>query len=432
MLAATPEFYWEMEVRQIAAERPRPIWPWTAYDSSKATARLQLADEMDYQAAIKKGSVSADGQARHLERREQLSSLSPSSPALVFSPSDADEFAMYQRGAEDFKRGNKRWSAAEKHWTSLLALPHNQRTFRSTWAAYMLGRLKLLQAEFPQAAQWFQKTRELADTGCIDSLHLAADSLGWEAHCRWKGGELSQAARLYLDQLACGDDTAVTSLRQILRNPNSETTVPTNQHWMDTAKDSVLRRLTTASILSSYSPLWMDRGETVGSIHQWLTIVRQAKLQQVEDAAQLGWLAYTAGDYEAATQWLQLNATPSAASHWLKAKLLRREGRLDQAAEHLSQAIHLLDGAPALTLTSLNPDMTLPGDAARADLAALHLERAEFVGALTAFLEAGKNQDAAYVAERILTPNELRAYVDDHFTQAEAEKSADAPESVAP
>ncbi|MCB1227713.1 MAG: hypothetical protein KDK99_17985, partial [Verrucomicrobiales bacterium] len=50
----------------------------------------------------------------------------------------------------------------------------------------------------------------------------------------------------------------------------------------------------------------------------------------------------------------------------------------------------------------------------------------------TAFLEAGKNQDAAYVAERILTPDELRAYVDDHFTLAEAEKSADAPESVDP
>jgi hypothetical protein len=58
------------------------------------------------------------------------------------------------------------------------------------------------------------------------------------------------------------------------------------------------------------------------------------------------------------------------------------------------------------------------------ELGVLRVARGEFVQALDALLRADFRQDAAYVAERILTVEELQAYVDAHWAQPAGKRVA--------
>ena len=121
------------------------------------------------------------------------------------------EFAMYQEGALALRRGEL--AVARDHWQRLLALPEAARHFRSTWAAFMLGRAALRQQppDPAAAARWFRQTRELATRGFADSLGLAVLSLGWEARAEVARQRFERAEALYAQQVRTGDATAVDS-----------------------------------------------------------------------------------------------------------------------------------------------------------------------------------------------------------------------------
>lgn len=121
------------------------------------------------------------------------------------------EFSQYLKGAVLWYQGQT--NPAVKAWQALLNLPADQRQYRSTWAAFMLGKAMLKQGEQAQAIAWFQEVRSLAGCGFRDSLGLAASSLGWEARAELDRKNHGRAIELYLDQLALGDPTALNSLR---------------------------------------------------------------------------------------------------------------------------------------------------------------------------------------------------------------------------
>src|SRR5207244_2651397 len=70
--------------------------------------------------------------------------------------------------------------------------------------------------DYPNAAKWFERTREFAKAGFVDSLGLAADSYGWEGRAEWKQEHPEKAAPLFLTQLALGDPSAVVSLKALV------------------------------------------------------------------------------------------------------------------------------------------------------------------------------------------------------------------------
>src|SRR5207237_5786383 len=71
---------------------------------------------------------------------------------------------------------------------------------------------------------------------------------------------------------------------------------------------------------------------------RWLTVIKEANLEQVEDAEYLGWIAYNAGDYKNAAHWLELSKGDTPAAYWLRAKLQRRAGKLSDAAQSMAKA----------------------------------------------------------------------------------------------
>ena len=103
-------------------------------------------------------------------------------------------------------------------------------------------------------------------------------------------------------------------------------------------------------------------------------------------------------------------------ARWIRAKLLLRAGKVAEAEALLAQTRAALPASP-------DPDhdlwtayevgaQTAGRPRASGELGAVRLARGEYVPALDDLLRGGWWTDAAYVAERVLTVDELRAYVD--------------------
>ncbi len=122
------------------------------------------------------------------------------------------EFADYFRGAIAYHQG--RTVAARAAWRALLARPVGQRQYRSTWAAFMLGR-SWQKADPKEAIGWFARTREEAAAGRADNLGLAVASLGWQGRAELDRKRYTHAIDLYWRQHAAGDPAAAMSLRAV-------------------------------------------------------------------------------------------------------------------------------------------------------------------------------------------------------------------------
>jgi hypothetical protein len=323
----------------------------------------------------------------------------------------------------------------------------------------MLGKLALKQGD-PAAVGWFRKTRDLAGQGFGDSLGMAADSYGWEGRSEWKQGHPQQAAPLFLTQLALGDESAIVSLKALIPDRdevdgmlNYSDDIPATADdqtgpikftdaeiaamakkipadLLVMARDPLLRRLETAHILATESGGAefnnYNSSATPVRSQRWLAVIQSAKLGTVEDAEYLGWVAYTLGDYKSARHWLDLSSGTTPIAEWLRARLQLRAGDTKGAAASMAAAWNVLRDPGAYP--GWNPP-DAPNDSsifvfngddgqftmqqwAGGDMGAVHLLRSDFVQALDTFIKGGLDSDAAYVAERVLTANELKAYVD--------------------
>lgn len=359
-------------------------------------------------------------------------------PALKFTepPSGLPrEFDLYLRAAAAWHDG--RTNEARETWSKVLALPVSERSYKTTWATYMLGR-SWHEADPARARDYYDRTRKLARAGFADTAGLAIASLGWEGQLRLRTNDLAGALRLYLDQYAAGASNAALSLRvtatRILNAPEEER--------LRIAQDPVFRRVVTSWVLSlsTWSSGWGDDAgaENAGSslALRWLETVEASGASEVALAEQMSVLAYQTGQWAAARRWVEL-APDSAVADWIRAKLLLREGKLEQAASELSRAVSRLPveppepapGEPPEFVDSLSgPHDEVPGrKQALGELGVLRVARGEFVQALDALLRADFRQDAAYVAERILTVEELQAYVDAHWSQPAGKRAVAAP-----
>src|SRR5207253_11421886 len=121
--------------------------------------------------------------------------------------------------------------------------------------------------------------------------------------------------------------------------------------------------------------------------------------------------------------------TPAAS--WLRAKLQRRDGKLADAAKSMAKAWQTVRDTAAYTGWTEAPTPiedeygSYPErggwtfeQSASGDLGGLHLARGDFVQALDILLKGTLWEDAAYVAERVLTTNKLKGYVDGQQTTA--------------
>ncbi len=468
----SPEFFWELELRRMAREFSAPekrIAPETPTDEPAEgelpvrTKFTEQGDVKDFDNALKSGRIKpsdpAKAKAQHEAARKLVSTAKPDTVGSL--PEEfASEFADYHRGAYSFRLGAAHFEEAREAWNALLARPKEQRHYRTVWATFMLGKLALAMKS-PDAVKWFRQVRALAREGYADSLGLAADSYGWEGRSELRQGHAEAAAKLYLTQLALGDDSAIVSLKAVVPDrpsvegvinydgipdeaPFEERTKLEEKRGKeiqprlnDAVRSPLLRRLITAHVLATETQMQMWSYGAGGSETEprqrclrWLATIEKAGLREVEDADHLGWVAYAGGLYDEAARWLKVAPAESATTLWLKAKLLRRGGKLAEAAELMAKALRLVraDG-----LAFVDSEFTygerifVPDQSAAGDLAGLHLTRGEFVQAMEIFLQARLWEDAAFLADRVLTSDELKKYVDEHLPESAATPKEDSP-----
>ena len=319
-----------------------------------------------------------------------------------------EQFAHYLRGAIAWHKGDPR--TARRHWMRVLRLPAAERRDRTVWAAYMLGR-SYVGHSADRATQWLAAVRSLVAKGFGDSTGLAAASLGWEARVELDRKNYRQAVRLYAQQLACGDKSATASLR-ICANRLIQAR---GEALAGAARDPLTRGVVTAYLVAGPHSCWIDCGRSgAAHVETWLEAVEGARARNIRGAERLAWAAYRTGLMRQAQRWVDRAPKEDMIACWLRAKLLLRAGKLEDAAEQLAHAFRrarapVTSGEDGLSPREQEADRRVT--ALAEDLASLHLSRKQYVRALDLLVAHDRCLPVAYIAERILTTEELTDYV---------------------
>ena len=352
-------------------------------------------------------------------------------------------------------------TAAEARFSQILSLPEADARPRAVWASYMLGQIHAARSvmasedanagrrEIETAARFFTLARTRAVAGDPDPDGLAVASYGEEARlylsahgCGWADflntsncpaaipvADLKRMIGLYAEQAARGSDGAVQSLAAIagwsLRDDaRSEALVD------DPMAQRLLVAYALARALPADDPTASEPNAQRASLVTLVHAVEALGVDRVRDADRLAALAYGAGMYDVAERFLQKGDGPLA--QWVAAKLQLRRGDMAGAALSYARAAKAFPEVEK-GLTPENARLL------KGEQGVLFLARGEYTEALMALYDAalhrapdtysdmGYDQDAFYVAERVLTADELKSFVDRRAPEQPAAK-ADSPQ----
>lgn len=363
------------------------------------------------------------------------------------------EFRDYLKGSVCWLVGGKNILDARRYWRAVLALPSEQRKYRTTWAAYMLAR-SYEDSEPAEAVKLYRKVRTLASQGFSDSLGLAVASMGREARIFLQEKYYDKALHLYLSQYLAGDKEAVNSIRSVLSeiifkvDSYDASPLPVKT-WAGLLKDPVILRMSIAYVTgytcrnyySRYTRLpgesmlqqFMDALTEAGYVTQDANTGELHPAQKIPSADRLAWIAYRAGKFDLARDFLAM-ADDTPMTHWVQAKLYLRDGETQKALQeyrYLTQPQRMINmGTLCTGVTDINNwewDYVEAPAAWRiaGEYGCLLVSREQYVDALDVFIRNGWWDDAAYVADRILTPDELLDYVKKNFPKDSKDSDKD-------
>jgi hypothetical protein len=398
----------------------------TAYSAAREALREYAVERESWSDA----EESRKSRPSWLKQEASEPAAPPKFPQLSPPVGLPEEFADYFRGAVAWHRGDK--NGAREAWQALLERPSGKRHYKSTWAAFMLA--KSWESENKtKAVSYYALVRALAKEGFADSLGLAASSIGWQARVHLANNEFEPAMERYLEQLAGEDGTAYQSLRIVARKALAAKPAV----LLALAKNPRTRAVITAYLIASGRGYSGDEegARVTNPSEAWLQAVERAGVTDLDSAEQLALANYQLGNFEVAQRWVK-RATNSPVSQWLQAKLLLRDGKVDKAASllvKLTRVFPLIEPTNAANI-ALFENLYVPGGEtsemsigrqALGELGVLRLHRREYGQALDALLRAGFWIDAAYVAERVLTVDELKHYVDSNWPEVLKDEDED-------
>lgn len=445
LVAPVANFRAELERMDLVNPRFPTLLPTNGYAAQTLDAELK-----DLRLALSRREIPlADLESiveRHQGEREKI--LFPAGKDLGMpNPNDGLEpeiveglpldFADYFRGSIAWHRGEI--GNARAAWEALLERKTENRHFKSTWAAFMLGKAELAAASpnWTNAIRYFSQVRQLVSEGYADALGLAASSVGWEAQAHFYSGNYVEAINLYLEQAAGNDSSAVISLQWAAARALGENKDAISR----LAAHPRVQPVITAYVISSIQRGGFDpTSPRSARVLRWLEAVEAANVSDVDSAERLALASYQAGEMEIAQRWLKRADMESGAAQWLQAKLLLYKGEVSSAATVLAKLVHQF---PAQTEASFDTNtasladtlwIRTPGsyragiparDQMLGELGVIRLARREYVEALDALLRSGFWIDAAYLAERVLTVDELRDYVDRNWPLETGDQAPD-------
>ncbi|GLK90751.1 hypothetical protein [Pseudomonas turukhanskensis] len=336
------------------------------------------------------------------------------------------ELRLYTAGAVAFAQGDD--VSAQAYFQKVLALPASERPLRSTWAAYSLGRslargadaardgepsdeqrAQARQADIKAAKQAFGLTRQLAVDGASDPLELGIASLGEEARLALDAGDWSTAIGLYASQLKLGSTTGYSSMKQLAVEL---TQMPADQ------LAPLLQQLPVQQLLTAYliSHAGWSYGEQPAGEKALVQQLQRGDIANLANADRLAALSYQFGDYDATATLLE-HAPDNGLTWWLRAKMALRSGDKAAAQAAYAKAAHAFPEDESWGWrrdADWNGETVKPRCRVEGEGAILALERGDYLQAFEALYRSGYIYwaDTAEVAERVLTTDELKTFVD--------------------
>ncbi|QHF53638.1 hypothetical protein [Pseudomonas sp. S49] len=348
---------------------------------------------------------------------KQLRELTDARQVEVQGASLPAEIRLYVAGAVAFATGEHQ--LAVDYFNKLLALPADQRPLRSTWAAYSLGRtLFAMSSEagdkvvaLERSRDAFRQARQLSIDGFSDPLELGVASLGEEARVVRAAGDWNGAIELYEAQNLHGSAVGYTSLKQLM---NELAELP-EAELAELLQHKSVQQLVTASLVSRQG--W-SFGDEPPNEKKLVKLLQNSTRGSLENADRLAAMSYQQGDYAGAKAFLE-NAGDGGLAWWLRAKLAVRDGDKNAAAAAYSKAAQAFPQSedwgyrrtPDWAYEAVQPKCRVEGESA-----ILALQRGEYLQAFVQLYRSNSTYwfDAATVAERVLTVEELKKYVDDN------------------
>ena len=427
MLTDSPRFKFYEEIDRIQLEKPAEFQ--AVYDVETISMDLQeLSEALEAQGhtsdSIKtttskyKSIREAINQYKWNCQRQDFDPVEDTGkkagPKVTFStqqiPNEVPaEFSLYLQGVSHYQTGNL--AKAIDAWLKILQLPPGQRRYRTTWSLYMLG-LSAKKHRPHIASLCFQRVRQLARRGFPDSLGLAASSYGQEAAVYLAKEQYTQAIELYLQQKQTGDHSARASLlfvsSEVFKNCGTE-------EISELIKHPLSRQVLASYAVSYCRPYWsrsqeQDAGHAITPQKTLLEAIELAHLDSVEKTDQMAMIAYQAGNFQKARLWLNVANRDSLISRRVRAKLYLMEGKIKKSAEDL--AFIARQTGPGELMCFDEHDYTDTPYKIYSELGSLYVSQAMYLQALDTLMHGGNWIDAAYIAERVLTPPELQHYVD--------------------
>lgn len=333
------------------------------------------------------------------------------------------EFSIYVRGAAAYH--GKDYSKAIEHFSAVLALPPDQRLCRTTWAAFMLGK-SWFWKERAKSIPFFEQARQLAAEGFSDPCNLAKDSIGWQARAETDSGAYVQAIHHYCEfyQVPEFSYVAFESLRWACgRALDAEASYP------ELAKDPLCRRLLMATFFHSFS---VDRTQQTASLSptakRWMDAIAGVDASNpFPDADRIAWVLYQEGMMDDAAKWLERADVNSPLSQWVRAKILLHAGKFDEGSAALDSIAALFSEKNDWGVDDGAEGWYKVSKVSRAEYGMACLAAKNYDGALTGFIQAGFWEDAAFVAERVMTSGELARFIEANAAVPEFQRQPASP-----
>lgn len=301
------------------------------------------------------------------------------------------EFDRYARGASAYRFGQV--EEARAHWRAVLELPAPERRLRSVWAAYMLGR-SWMGIDAERAERRLIQATELAEAGYADALSLSAEAWGWRGRLAMDRGDWPAALEAYRRQWR-GGGAARASLIALAH----EVLALDGAQMAAAAGDPGLRRLVTR-VVAVDAPWWWELPTAASS--QWLAALEQVKAVDPDGAGVAAAAAYRAGHLDLAERWAERAGPGSALARWTLGKLAVRRGDREDGLAHLRAAAALVEPWEEGRVGYWPRPGALRSPSILGEAGVLETSRGRFVEALGLFVDAGLDQDAAYLAEMVL------------------------------
>jgi hypothetical protein len=309
----------------------------------------------------------------------------------------------------------------------ILQLPAAQAQPRILWATFMLGRCHALRrqpGDLDQARAEFVHVTELVRAGAADPMGLGHAALGEAGRVALEMGRFGDAVKLYAEQASAPNAvSAIESLRRATAK------LLLNQEPLDPwVQDPVVQKALIAYSVTATAAFYEvnacitalgcgNRDEatfydqqTKEAAARLVDAIARLNAKQVQWPDQLAGLAYKLEKYDLAARFLALSNSPYA--DWMRAKMALHAGDLQAAAAAFSRA--------SKGFSTDSPAATMLGDVNRfqGEQGLTSLARSDYIEAFHQLLAGGYEDDARYVAERILTLQELQRLVDKESLRA--------------